>query len=598
MRTTNRTAPGLRLLAAAMLLAAALPAHAQLVFDGNLLFNNNATGTLAGQFAGASTGGVCAGFTAAQLGTVTYTHNAYGDPLLPNAPYITNVVPNFQPAPGSPAYGNAMSVANTAWFPNADGFFKQVCYRGAIGPDPGDDWTQGWTWWDSTGASTTTLHLTGMPDPRPLAIYDNINLLDHQYFGPDSNYLVRGQLRVKAQASLTVAPGVVIFEENASLGTIVVERGGRIWAVGNACEPITIVPDDVVEYASVPYTHTATSFVRGHCGGIVINGYARTNLVNSCAGDSAASEGGAIGYYGGNNDNDGSGALRYVRICFSGKEITPNNELNSFTFNACGRNTRFDYCNAFRGADDSFEWFGGAMDCTHLIGIDGTDDGYDWQMGTRNRSQFVILRPSPNYAPSGTQNGDKGIEADDNEFDFNATQCAGRSNCWLANFTIVGDKRTGAAFPGPAAGVNWRRGTGGTMVNSIICNFKSSALKIDDNATWDAHCSSGVVGPAVYCPGALGVGPTASGRVFVANSAPNPFRNKVNVNFTLPQAADVQVDVFSADGRRVATLGDGPMAAGRHTLVWEIDRGTPAGMYFYRVRAGQDHSTGKLVRVD
>ena len=222
----------------------------------------------------------------------------------------------------------------------------------------------------------------------------------------------------------------------------------------------------------------------------MINGRAKTNLVNSCAGDSTAAEGGAIGYYGGNDDNDCSGALRYVRVEFAGKEITPNNELNSFTWCACGRNTKGDYLQAYYGADDSFEWFGGAMDQKHLVATDGTDDGYDWQMGTRNRTQFVIIRPSPRFAPSGGQNGDKGIEADDNEFDFNATQCSGRSNCTLANFTIVGDKRVGAAFPGPAAGANFRRGTAATLVNSIITNFKTSAVKIDDNATLQAHCAA------------------------------------------------------------------------------------------------------------
>jgi hypothetical protein len=571
-------------LVAAALLAAAIPAGAQIVFDGNLLFNNNNTGTLIGQFSGTAGAGApaCAvGTTAGTLGTVTYTHNLYGDPLLPNAPYAPNVLPNFQPALGSPAFGSAMTVP-------ADGFFKQVCYKGAIGPNSGDDWTQGWTYWDSTGANRQDLHLTGMPGPRPLAVYDNVVIRGHQYFGPDSNYLVRGQLRIKSQGSLTVAPGVVIFEESASLGTIVAERGGQLWAVGNACEPIIITSDDA-----------PGSFARGHCGGIVLNGYARTNLVNSCTGDSAATEGGSVGYYGGNNDNDCSGALRYVRVEFSGKEITPNNELNSFTFAACGHNTRMDYCQAYQGADDSFEWFGGAMDCTHLLGIDGTDDGYDWQMGTRNRAQFVILRPAPGFAPSGTQNGDKGIEADDNEFDFNATQCAGRSNCTLANFTIIGDRRVGAAFPGPTSGVNWRRGTAGTMINSLIYNFKTSALKVDDDATWQAHCSAPPAGPAVYCPGALSVNPITSGSVFVANSAPNPFSNRVAIHFTLPQASPVQVHVFAADGRLVKTLEDGAsLNAGPHTLTWELDRGTPAGMYFYRVMAGNQQTTGKLVRID
>lgn len=564
----------------ALLAVTATGASAQLLIDGNLLFNNNASGTLGGQFTGVtSTGPLCVGLTPAQLGTVTFTHNLYNDPLLPTAPYLPNVRPDFQPGLGGPAWTGALAVP-------ADGFFEQTCYVGAVGA--GDDWTQGWTYWDSTGAGRQDLHLAGMPNPRPLALYNNVTILGHSYFGPDSNYFVRGQLRVKSQGSLTVAPGVVIFEENATLGTIVVERGAQLWAVGNACSPIIITSDD-----------TPGSFSRGHCGGIVINGRAKTNLVNSCAGDSAATEGGAVGYYGGNDDNDCSGALRYVRVEFAGKEITPNNELNSFTWCACGRGTKGDYLQAYQGADDSFEWFGGAMDQKHLVAVDGTDDGYDWQMGTRNRSQFVIIRPSGSFAPSGTQNGDKGIEADNNEFGFDQTQCAGRSSCTLANFTIVGNKRTGPAFPGPVAGANFRRGTGATLINSIVTNFKTSAFKIDDNATLQAHCAAPPVSPAVFCPGALAVPPVAIGNVLISNSSPNPFRSQVALSFTLPNASNVNVDVYSADGRLVSTVADGAqMAAGQHTLVWHLPNGTPAGMYFYKVRANGQTSTGKMARID
>ena len=568
---------------AGLLLAAVMfapSASAQMVFDGNVLFNNNATGTLAGQFTGAAASTFCPGYTPATLGTVTYTHNLYADPLLPRASYQANVLPSFQPAVGSPAFTQAMVVP-------ADGFFEQTCYAGAIGPNPGDDWTQGWTYWDSTGANRQDLHLPGMPSPRPLAIYDNVSLYRSQAWAPDSNYLVRGQLRVKDQATLTIPAGVVVFEEFASLGTLIVERGGKLNAIGTAQQPIIVTSDDA------PGT-----FTRGHCGGIVINGRAKTNVVNSCAGDSAAAEGGSIGYYGGSDDNHDAGTLKYVRVEFSGKEVTPNNELNSFTWNACGHNTHGDYLQAYQGADDSFEWFGGAMDQKHLVGIDGTDDGYDWQMGTRNRAQFVILRPAPFFAPSGTQNGDKGIEADDNEFDFNATTCSGRSNTTLVNFTIVGDKRVGANFPGPSSGVNFRRGTGGTMINSVIYNMKSGALRIDDNATMDAHCAALPAAPAVFCSSTTVGVPVADGNVFLARSWPNPARSAVNINFSLPQPAHVQVNVYSADGRLVQVLSSGDLGAGPHAVVWNPGSSSPSGIYYYKVLAGSRQVAGKITRVD
>src|SRR4030095_3499629 len=114
------------------------------------------------------------------------------------------------------------------------GFFEQTCYTGALSPDPNADWTTvstwgnhptaaqqagpngGWTYYDTTGANRKDLHLVGMPDPRPLAIYNNINLYSPRTFAPDSNYEIRGQLRVKDQTTLTIPAGVVVFPDQAA----------------------------------------------------------------------------------------------------------------------------------------------------------------------------------------------------------------------------------------------------------------------------------------------------------------------------------------------------------------------------------------------
>src|SRR5262249_31189943 len=204
----------------------------------------------------------------------------------------------------------------------------------------------------------------------------------------------------------------------------------------------------------------------------------------------------------------------------------------------------------------------------HLLSVDNTDDGYDWQLGTRNRAQFMVVRQIAVCAPEGcTQFGDKGIEADNNEFDFNTVACSGRSNTTIANMTVIGDKRSGliqdgltvrdATF-GSTFGVNFRRGTEGTVLNSIYWNLKQAGLKIADDATWAVHCAAPPTPPAVFCGTfTTAVGPAIStGSVFVASSAPNPFRNHVDVTFSLPQAGHVTVDIYGADGRRVRTLAN------------------------------------------
>src|SRR5262249_10814644 len=110
-------------------------ASAQMVFDGNLLWQNTPPcgNNLPCQFQGtppSPAAGCAAGTSAVTLGTVTYTHNVLGDPLLPPGC-------DWQPSAGSPAYGHALTVP-------ADGFFEQTCFTGAVGPNPGDRWYDNW----------------------------------------------------------------------------------------------------------------------------------------------------------------------------------------------------------------------------------------------------------------------------------------------------------------------------------------------------------------------------------------------------------------------------------------------------------------------
>ncbi len=593
-------------IAVAALVASASLASAQLVFDGNIVWNCNFSGTFAGQFVGApqADSTVCpAGTSAAQLATVLFTHNRYLDPLLPTAVYQPNVIPNFKPDANSPAFmGGAVTVP--------DPWFQQTCYIGAIGPNPGDDWTTvstwgnhptpaqlavpntGWTYYDSTGANRHDLHLlsNGDPDPRPVAIYDHILLYSSQSWSADSNYLVRGFLRVKDQATLTIAAGTVILEDKATLGTLIADKGGRIVAIGDKDNPIIITSSDA------PGTQTT-----GAGGGIYLLGRAKTNLVNTCAGDSAGAEGGDIGFYGGNDDHDDSGILKYVRVEFAGKEITPNNELNSFTFCGCGDNTILEHLEAFDGVDDAFEFFGGTANIRWALGVDGRDDGYDVQLGYRGKGQFIIDRPWAGKSPAGDQNGDKGLEWDNNEFEYTATRCSGPTNVMAVNCTFVGDHRQGPTWPGPSSAVNMRNGRmAGLCENSICFDFKTAALKIDVNDTWNQHCLNLPSDGVPYCPAVTGVGdpPLATGNLFVVRNAPNPFHSQLALSFALPQSGHVVVEVFSASGQLVKTVADGEMSAGPHTLTWNVDGGTPSGMYFYRVRAGGAQSFGKVTRID
>lgn len=80
----------------------------------------------------------------------------------------------------------------------------------------------------------------------------------------------------------------------------------------------------------------------------------------------------------------------------------------------------------------------------------------------------------------------------------------------------------------------------------------------------------------------------------------NPFRSAAMLRFELDRDAEVTLEVFDATGRRVATLQDGPLTAGRHFRRWDgrNDAGQPlaAGIYLARLRTPDSMETVKLVR--
>jgi hypothetical protein len=82
---------------------------------------------------------------------------------------------------------------------------------------------------------------------------------------------------------------------------------------------------------------------------------------------------------------------------------------------------------------------------------------------------------------------------------------------------------------------------------------------------------------------------TRSAGLSLAQSRPNPAAEAVTINFSLPRESDVNLSVFDVTGRKVATLLDGPVPAGTHTVKWDsrLPGGRPAarGVYRYELRA-------------
>jgi hypothetical protein len=320
------------------------------------------------------------------------------------------------------------------------------------------------------------------PNPEPGAAVINANITANRTFYAETTYTLQGYVKVANGAVLTIQPGTTIVGDAETPGSSLwILRGARIEANGTAAAPIVFTSEKA-----------AGSRAPGDWGGLIIVGNGVINR-DPGAGGQILTEGGAAGqaenYAGGTNNADNSGTLRYARIEFAGYDISSGagQELNGVSLYAVGSGTRLEYVQVLAGLDDSFEWWGGAVDGRYLVSYESGDDHFDWSEGYRGRNQFLVAFQSQRLTPapgSGQPSSDpRGIEAD-------GCDPAPGSFCTLtetganepfsgpvfANFAFVGPGTAVAGFPTDGNGVVLRRGTGGTLDRGIVARWPGIGL--------------------------------------------------------------------------------------------------------------------------
>jgi hypothetical protein len=110
-----------------------------------------------------------------------------------------------------------------------------------------------------------------------------------------------------------------------------------------------------------------------------------------------------------------------------------------------------------------------------------------------------------------------------------------------------------------------------------------------ENGTWlqaVARFSDNATDLVELTANAVGVADARTG--LQMRAAPNPFGGHTDIAFELPRAQSVRLAVFDVTGRRITTLVDGAMPAGRHLRAWNGRDGSgrpqPAGVYFTRLQ--------------
>lgn len=316
---------------------------------------------------------------------------------------------------------------------------------------------------------------------------------------PTGNYNLKGVVVVKSGATLTIQPGTTFTVSTAdqALGAnyLQVEQGGKLIANGTSSSPIVF---------------TAQSTVVGGWGGIIMNGKAGINVAG---GTEVAEAGGLI--YGGTDDTDNSGSLKYVRVEYAGAAITGGTaEYNAFSFFGLGTGTVLENLQAYKGADDAFEFFGGSVNATNLAAFGCEDDNIDWDRGYRGTLNNIwIIQPS---------NGDFGFECSNLPVEFNSTP---RSNPTVSNVTITGSGNVNkSAF-------NFKEGTAGIITNVKATNvgygvdlrnqlgqFQDGTLKINNASITflTALTKNGISGNTTVIDAIISINASAVG----ANTAP------------------------------------------------------------------------------
>ena len=269
-----------------------------------------------------------------------------------------------------------------------------------------------------------------------------------------NTYYLRGEYIVPDGITLNIEEGVTIISVyDDVVDYILVKQGGKINAVGTADAPIVM---------------TSEKEEPGAWGGIHICGYARTNA----EGGTGSSEiGGAP--YGGTDDNDNSGRLSYVRVEYTGYAFDEEHEANGITFYAVGSGTQVDHCEAYKGSDDGFEWFGGAVNVSYMVSKNCSDDSFDWTEGWSGSANYLVA-----YQENSETLGydcDCLIEADNNENNYVATPT---SHPIITNATLVGNG-------GSKQGIRLRRGTQAVISNVIVCG-KGLPLSVESSETEQA----------------------------------------------------------------------------------------------------------------
>ncbi|MCB1121112.1 MAG: T9SS C-terminal target domain-containing protein [Verrucomicrobiae bacterium] len=309
----------------------------------------------------------------------------------------------------------------------------------------------------------------------------------------DTAYKLGKPIFVTNGAVLTIEPGTKIYGyediANQTFGSLIITRGCKIMAEGTPSSPIiftALAERDGVETAPGVFRDIEITDV-SLWGGLILLGNAIVNgpdnaiiNPNTTNPPTFQVEGFPAGSndlitYGGSDDHDNSGVLRFVSIRYGGYEFAEDEEINGLTLGAVGDGTTIEFVEVFNNSDDGVEFFGGTVNTKFMVMAFNEDECFDTDQGYRGRNQFwfAIQKDVGNGSNYGSEQD--GGDGDDKTL-------MPYSTLLVSNATLIGSG-VGGSNPQDNATFRWKDNATPTWINSVFTDFKQYGIRVDDDTT-------------------------------------------------------------------------------------------------------------------
>ncbi|CAI8283183.1 MAG: Uncharacterised protein [Owenweeksia sp. TMED14] len=247
------------------------------------------------------------------------------------------------------------------------------------------------------------------PNPINTNKVINGNITKNTIWYSDTVYQLAGRISVTSGNTLTIQPGTVIKGEagtGSNASSLVISRGSKIMAEGTESLPIVftsiadeITPEKITSGDGIS-SPNLTPNIAGLWGGLIVLGKAVISASNTTGDISEVQIEGIPtsdpnGLYGGSENSDNSGVLKYISIRHGGTNIGSGNEINGLTLGGVGSSTTIENIEVVSNQDDGFECFGGTVNLKNIVSWNVMDDGFDTDQSWGGvLDNFVIISPA------------------------------------------------------------------------------------------------------------------------------------------------------------------------------------------------------------